>query len=50
MTQRKSSANYWLRFTGWMIYLIVMIIVYPQFLWTALPGIVTNFALAMDIM
>jgi hypothetical protein len=50
MAERKSSRSYWLRMIGWLIYLVALIIFYPQLLWTALPGIVTNFALAMNIM
>ena len=50
MAERKSSANYWLRFTAWVIVFILFIVFYPQFLWIALPGIVTNFALALDLM
>jgi hypothetical protein len=50
MAERKSSANYWLRFLGWMGFLVLLLIFYPQLLWMALPGIVTNFALALNIM
>jgi len=50
MAERKSSANYWLRFAGWLIYLVVIVIFYPQFLWTAFPGLITNFALALNLM
>jgi hypothetical protein len=50
MTQRKSSRTYWLRLVGWLIVLVAFIVFYPQLLWVALPGIVTNFALALDLM
>jgi len=50
MAERKSSANYWVRFLLWTAYLVILIIVYPQLLWTAFPGIFTNFVLAMDLM
>ncbi len=50
MAERKSSSNYWLRFFGWMVVLVLLIVFYPQLLWMAFPGIVTNFALAMNLM
>ncbi|MFT4154037.1 hypothetical protein [Parafilimonas sp.] len=50
MAERKSSGNYWLRFLGWIVVLILFIVFYPQLLWMALPGIVTNFVLALDLM
>jgi len=30
--------------------LLLLVLFYPQLLWMALPGIVTNFALALNIM
>jgi len=50
MATRKSSSNYWIRFLLWIGVLILLIVFYPQLLWMALPGIVTNFALALNIM
>lgn len=50
MAEHKSSANYWLRFVGWLIVLVLFIIFYPQLLWMSFPGIVTNFVLALDLM
>ncbi|HVX26587.1 MAG TPA: hypothetical protein VHB70_09615 [Parafilimonas sp.] len=50
MPGKKSSAKYWLYLLMWIVILIVIIIVYPGFLWMAFPGIVTNFALALNIM
>ncbi|HEY2727348.1 MAG TPA: hypothetical protein VGI61_09260 [Parafilimonas sp.] len=50
MAQRKSSSTYWLYFIMWVGILILFILFYPPFLWMALPGIVTNFSLALDIM
>jgi hypothetical protein len=48
--EQKSTTKYWLYFLMWVIILIVLIFVYPGFLWMAFPGIVTNFALALNIM
>jgi hypothetical protein len=50
MQERKSSSKYWIYFFMWVGILILFIIFYPQFLWMSFPGIVTNFALALDIM
>jgi len=50
MAERKSSSTYWLRFVLWLGVLALLIFFYPQLLWMALPGIVTNFALALNIM
>ena len=50
MDQQKSSGNYWLRFLGWMIFLVALIIFYPQLLWIEFPGIFTNFALELKLM
>jgi hypothetical protein len=50
MAERKSSKTYWLRFLGWIVFLILLLVFYPQLLWMALPGIITNFALAMNLM
>ena len=50
MQERKSSSKYWLYFLMWMGILLLLVLFYPQLLWMALPGIVTNFALALNIM
>ncbi|MEO8712178.1 MAG: hypothetical protein ABI405_08660 [Parafilimonas sp.] len=50
MTKRRSSTTYWLYFVMWLGILALFLTFYPQFLWMALPGIVTNFTLALDIM
>ncbi|MEP6466695.1 MAG: hypothetical protein ABJB05_10340 [Parafilimonas sp.] len=50
MDQRKSLTKYWLYFFMWIGIFILFIAFYPGFLWLALPGIVTNFALALNIM
>jgi hypothetical protein len=50
MSQRKSSSKYWLYFFMWIGILGLFIAFYPQLLWMALPGVVTNFALALNIM
>jgi hypothetical protein len=50
LQEKKSTTKYWLYFFMWVVILIVLIFVYPGFLWMAFPGIVTNFALALNIM
>ncbi|MEP6683896.1 MAG: hypothetical protein ABJA35_11575 [Parafilimonas sp.] len=50
MEQRTSTTKYWLYFFMWVGIFILFIVFYPYFLWVALPGIVTNFALALNIM
>ena len=50
MQEQKSSTKYWLYFFMWIGVLILFILFYPGFLWMAFPGIVTNFALALNIM
>jgi hypothetical protein len=48
--QKSSSTKYWLYLLMWVVVLILFIIFYPGFLWMSFPGIVTNFALALNIM
>lgn len=50
MAERKSSRYYWMQFLLWIGVLILLILFYPQLLWMALPGIVTNFALGLKLM
>jgi hypothetical protein len=50
MYQRKTSRKHWLYFLMWIGILVLILVFYPQLLWMALPGIVTNFALALGIM
>ncbi|MEX6691120.1 hypothetical protein QTN47_26665 [Danxiaibacter flavus] len=48
--EHKSTAKYWVYFFIWLAILIVLLFVYRQFFWLALPGVCTYFALAMNIM
>ncbi len=48
--ERSASRKYWLYLLMWLVILILLIVFYPGFLWMAFPGIVTNFALALNIM
>jgi hypothetical protein len=50
MEERRASTKYWLYLLMWVVILILLIFIYPGFLWMAFPGIVTNFALALNIM
>jgi uncharacterized protein YpmS len=49
---KKSTAKYWMWCFIWLAIMIVMLILPSArpFFWLALPGVVTYFALAMDIM
>lgn len=50
MEAKRSTAKYWMLFVLWLVILVVLMIFMRQFFWLALPGVVTYFALAMDIM
>ena len=50
MEAKKSTAKYWLSFVIWTAIMIGLIIFMRQFFWLALPGVLTSFAQAMDIM
>ncbi|WP_170148875.1 hypothetical protein [Deminuibacter soli] len=50
MEAKKSTAKYWLYFFIWVGVLVTLMIVYREFFWLALPGAVTNFAKAMDLL
>ncbi|TDO28220.1 hypothetical protein [Sediminibacterium goheungense] len=50
MEAKKSTAKYWALFFFWFAALIVLLFVYREFFWLALPGTVTYFAKGMDIM
>ncbi|SKA11979.1 hypothetical protein [Sediminibacterium ginsengisoli] len=48
--EKQSTAKYWALFFFWFALMIVLIVVYREFFWLALPGTVTYFAKGMDIM
>lgn len=50
MEAKRSTAKYWMLFSLWLVIMVVLMIFLRQFFWLALPGVVTYFALAMDIM
>jgi hypothetical protein len=50
MEANKSTAKYWVIFFFWLAVLITLLVVYREFFWLALPGTVTYFAKAMDLM
>lgn len=50
MEAKKSTAKYWALCFFWLALMIVLLIVYREFFWLALPGTVTYFAKGMDIM
>ncbi len=50
MEAKQSTAKYWALFFFWFAAMIVLLFVYREFFWLALPGTVTYFAKGMDIM
>jgi hypothetical protein len=50
MEAKQSTAKYWLLFFFWFALMVTLLVVYREFFWLALPGTVTYFAKAMDIM
>ncbi len=50
MEAKQSSVKYWALCFFWLAILITLLIFYRQFFWLALPGTVTYFAKAIDIM
>jgi hypothetical protein len=50
MEAKQSTAKYWALFFFWFATLIVLLFVYREFFWLALPGTVTYFAKSMDLM
>jgi hypothetical protein len=49
MEATKSSGKNWLWFFIWLGILVTLLFVYREFFWLALPGTVTYFAKAMDL-
>ncbi|PZP50472.1 MAG: hypothetical protein DI598_05500 [Pseudopedobacter saltans] len=49
-TQSSSSKSAWLWFFVWLVIIILMLIYVRQFFWLALPGTVTYFAKAMNLL
>ncbi len=50
MEAQQSRSKYWALFFFWLAVLITLLIVYRQFFWLALPGTVTYFAKALDLL
>jgi len=50
MEANKSTAKYWAICFFWLAVMITLLVVYREFFWLALPGTVTYFAKAMDLM
>ncbi|NCT94438.1 MAG: hypothetical protein GXC72_08440 [Chitinophagaceae bacterium] len=48
--EKQSTAKYWAYCFLWLGAMIALMFVYREFFWLALPGTVTYFAKAMDIM
>lgn len=49
MEVQKSTGKYWFFFFVWLGIMILLMFVYREFFWLALPGTVTCFAKAMDL-
>lgn len=50
MEAKQSTAKYWALFFFWLAVMIVLMFVYREFFWLALPGTVTYFVKAMNLM
>jgi hypothetical protein len=50
MEAQKSTGKYWFLCFLWLGILILLMVVYREFFWLALPGVVTYFAKAMDLL
>jgi hypothetical protein len=50
MEVNQSRTKYWVLCFLWLAILITLLVVYRQFFWLALPGTVTYFAKAMDLL
>jgi hypothetical protein len=48
---QKSTSKHWLIFLVWLVIMIVMLVLptYRPFFWLALPGVVTHFCYAMNL-
>ena len=49
MEATKSKGKYWLYFFISLAAMIAMMFIYREFFWIVLPFVVTNFALALDL-
>ncbi|MES2005739.1 MAG: hypothetical protein V4450_14570 [Bacteroidota bacterium] len=49
MEVNQSRGKYWALCFFWLAIMVTLLIVYRQFFWLALPGTVTYFAKAMDL-
>ncbi|MFP5042597.1 hypothetical protein [Parasediminibacterium sp. JCM 36343] len=49
MEADKSLGKYWLYFFLWLGLLVTLMVVYREFFWIALPGVVTFFAKGLDL-
>lgn len=45
----RPTGKYWLWFFVWFAVMVALLIVYREFFWLALPGVVTYFVLAMNL-
>jgi len=47
--ENKSTTKHWLYFVLWLAAMVTMMVVYREFFWLCLPGVVTHFAYAMRL-
>lgn len=49
MEAAKNNKKYWAYCFAWLVMLVILLVVYREFFWLALPGTLTYFAKAMDL-
>jgi hypothetical protein len=50
MEAQRSTGKYWFLCFFWLAILITLIVVYREFFWLALPGAITYFCKAMNLL
>jgi hypothetical protein len=50
MEAQRSTGKYWFLCFFWLAILITLIVVYREFFWLALPGTITYFCKAMNLL
>ncbi|TAE10628.1 MAG: hypothetical protein EAY72_11410 [Bacteroidetes bacterium] len=47
--EKRSLTKHWIYFFVWLAAMVTMMIVYREFFWLCLPGVVTHMAYSMDL-
>lgn len=50
MEASRTTTKYWMLFALWVIIFIILFVFVRQFFWMALPGVVTYFSKAMNLL